>query len=45
MTEPKDYNDEEWKKILTQGQYYILREKGTEPAFTGKYWNHKEAGI
>ncbi|WP_455141307.1 peptide-methionine (R)-S-oxide reductase MsrB [Candidatus Hodarchaeum mangrovi] len=45
MTEPKDYTDEDWKKILTEGQYYILREKGTEPAFTGKYWNHKTAGI
>ena len=44
MTNPKEYTDEDWKKILTKGQYYILREKGTEPAFTGKYWNHKEVG-
>ena len=35
---------EDWKKTLTSEQYDILREKGTERAFTGKYWNHKEKG-
>ena len=44
----KDYdlprNEEEWKKILTEEQFKVAREKGTEPAFTGKYWNHKETG-
>jgi peptide-methionine (R)-S-oxide reductase len=34
----------EWKKLLTPKQYYILREKGTEPAGSGKYDSNKAAG-
>lgn len=37
-------SEEEWKNELTDEQYYILRQKGTERAFTGKYWDHKEDG-
>ncbi|MHA2031032.1 MAG: peptide-methionine (R)-S-oxide reductase MsrB [Candidatus Kariarchaeaceae archaeon] len=37
-------SDEEWKKKLTAEQYRILREKGTERAFTGKFWDHFEDG-
>ncbi len=33
------------KKKLTQEQYCILRQKATEPAFTGRYWNFKEKGM
>ena len=34
----------EWKKKLTAVQFHILREQGTERAFTGKYWDNKKAG-
>lgn len=36
--------DEEWREKLDQEQYRVLREKGTERPFTGKYWNTKEEG-
>ena len=34
----------EWKKSLTPEQFAVLRGKGTERAFTGKYWNTKDKG-
>ena len=36
--------ESEWKKNLTEMQYHVLREKGTERPFTGKYWQHREDG-
>jgi peptide-methionine (R)-S-oxide reductase len=36
--------DEEWMKMLTPEQYRVLRQKGTERAFSGAYWETKDAG-
>jgi len=38
-------NDEEWQKILSPEQYMVTRQKGTEPAFTGKYHNCHDDGV
>lgn len=38
-------SDEEWKRLLTAEQYRVLRQQGTEPAFTGALWNNHERGI
>jgi peptide-methionine (R)-S-oxide reductase len=38
-------SEEEWKKELTPEQYQVCRQKGTERAFTGEYWNSKEKGM
>lgn len=37
-------SDQEWRKLLTPEQYRVARQAGTERAFTGAFWNHKEKG-
>ena len=37
--------DEEWKRLLSPEQYSVTRQKGTEKAFTGEYYNLREEGI
>jgi peptide-methionine (R)-S-oxide reductase len=37
--------DAEWARELTPEQYHVMREKGTEPPYTGKYWNAKAPGV
>ena len=38
-------SEDQWRRELTPEQYRILREKGTEPAFTGQYVNNKKEGL
>ena len=45
MVKKVSKNDEEWRQLLSNEQYKICRQKGTEPAFSGTYWDTKEAGV
>lgn len=45
VVEADERSDEEWRQVLDEEQYRILREHGTERAFTGPYANSKDEGI
>ena len=45
MSQEDRRSDADWKKTLSPEQYEVLRRKGTEKAFTGKYYNSKEKGV
>ena len=44
MTSHKTKTDQEWRAELSPEEYRITREAGTERAFPGRYWDHKDVG-
>ena len=45
MTDKVVKTTSEWHKQLTPEQYHVTREKGTERAFSGAYWDHHDKGV
>ena len=45
MTDKIERTDEEWRSLLSPEEYRILRQKGTERAFSGHYYKTKEPGM
>jgi peptide-methionine (R)-S-oxide reductase len=44
MSEKIEKTGEQWRQQLSKEQYHVTREQGTEPAFSGKYWETKDKG-
>jgi len=44
MSEKIEKTGEQWQQQLSKEQYHVTREQGTEPAFSGKYWETKDKG-
>ncbi len=42
---PVNKSEDEWRKQLTEKEYYVLRQEGTERAFTGDLWDNHEQGV